>query len=239
MYDELARIESIYGSVAEYNRCMEEEMQEEYTPTLEEYEEQHIDLEVYHKKIEYLSGAPSDFVVKLKADWDERAPKEDQYPKGSNQFIYDSHDFYTEMVKDIMHKLCEHYNVTPDDKGDTFYNPEVGKLAISVDYSDSVYIKHLNVGNLDYETFKDIFRDMYYAHLYPSMSLGLENRNHLILSNCSLGNLRIYDFKMAGLETEESLNKDLMESGFDEEKFRNELKEQLLAEREEDGLDDR
>ena len=41
MYDELARIEGIYGSVAEYNRVMYEEQSEEPTPEqLEESERQ-------------------------------------------------------------------------------------------------------------------------------------------------------------------------------------------------------
>ena len=38
----------------------------------------------------------------------------------------------------------------------------------------------------------------------------------MLLSNCSLGNLRIYDLKMAGVETEESIEKSLKEAGFDE-----------------------
>ena len=39
MYDDLARIEAIYGCVAEYNRCMEERDYEEYEPTEEEIAE--------------------------------------------------------------------------------------------------------------------------------------------------------------------------------------------------------
>ena len=243
MYDELARIESIYGSVAEYNRCMEEEQQEKYTPTQEEQDELWMSQEVYYKKIECLSGIPSDFIVQLRAEIVKNAPKEEDYidksnPYWQNSYIYARNDYYSEATKEIVKKVCEHYNVTADTEWETFYSPQTGKLAISVEYSEHSLIKHTHIGNLDYEAFKDIYRDLYYAGLYPSVSLGREEKRPIIISNSSLGNLRIYDFKMAGLETEESLNKDLQESGFDEKAFRDELREQLNKD-ENDDLDDR
>lgn len=41
----------------------------------------------------------------------------------------------------------------------------------------------------------------------------------LYLSNCSLGNLRISNLRLAGFETTESIDKELKSLGFDETKI--------------------
>lgn len=186
MYDDLARIESIYGCVAEYNRCMEERDYEEYEPTEEEIAEAERMMAEYKAEIKRLNGEPSEFVKDLVAKWKETEP---QKPKGSegldayNRWVYAGYDWAKERCLDIVAKVADYYGVTVDEEWETFYRVPKGKYAISVEYRGS-YIQHKHVGNLDLEMFKDVFRDLHYAGLYPTMS-----HNRKYVSNSSLGEL--------------------------------------------------
>lgn len=179
MIDELARIESIYGCVAEYNRCMWEE-EHEYEPTEEEIAESERRMAEYEAEIERLNGKESMYIHTLVAKWAISEPKYD----GTNESIYAGYKWSTERCLDIVAKLTEHYGVKTDEKWETFYRVPEGKYAIKVEYTDGCYIKSKNIGNLTLEQFKDIFRDLHYARLYPTMSH--EGR---FVSNVSLGHL--------------------------------------------------
>ena len=130
--DELARVERIYGSVAEYNRCMYEE-ENYYEPTEEEIAESERRMAAYHAKIKELSGTESEFIRKLVADSE-----------------YD--------VVDIVARVAEHYGVEVDEKWETFYRVPDGKFGISVEYREHCYIKYKFIGNLDLEKFKEIYK---------------------------------------------------------------------------------
>ena len=199
--DELARIERIYGCVQEYYRCMEEE-RERYEPTEEEILEHEKEMYLYHRKIEILNGKPSELAVKLNKEWAEKEPDRNDY--------YAGEDWSLARRLDIVEKICKHYGVEADEEYETFYRSE--NFSISVEYIDYCNIKYKHIGNLSYEMFQNIFRDLDYCRLYPSMKYG-----KMIRSNMSLGNLKITDLKWNGIETEESLQTELLANGYNEE----------------------
>ncbi len=224
--DELSRIERIYGSVAEYNRVMYEESQEYYEPTKEEQIKSETDMTVYHEKIKRLDGIPSKFSQDLAKEWKAKEPKESGSWTMSD--VYAWQDYGRAKKLDICSKLCEHYGV---ELGGNFYRIEPNTFAIDVEYNDSNsgQIKNQAITGMNYEQFKNVFRDLYFAKCSPTMNYcDAKGENH-ILSNCSLGNLRISDFRRWGLETYESLNTDLQKTGFDEPGFRNKTINKIMA----------
>lgn len=201
MWNDLARIEANYGCVQEYYRCMEEK-RERYEPTEEEILEHEKEMYLYHRKIEILNGKPSELAVKLNKEWAEKEPDESDY--------YAGRDWSLARKLDIIEKTCKHYGVEADEKWETFYRSE--NFSIAVEYIDFGYIKSKHIGNLSYEMFQNIFRDLDYCRLYPTMKYG-----KMIRSNMSLGNLKIADLKWDGVETEESLQTELLANGYNEE----------------------
>lgn len=179
MVDELSRIERIYGSVAEYNRCQWEE-DEYYEPTDEEIEEENRKHQAYLAEIERLNGTESEFVRNLVSEWAKSKPKDD----GTNASIYATYDWAKARTLAIIQQIADYYKVKVDEDWSTFYRPPEGKFAIEVEYKDSCYIKYKYIGNLDLEQFKAVFRDLHYARLSPTMSY-----KGRFIGNCSLGEL--------------------------------------------------
>ena len=178
--DELARIESIYGCVAEYNRVKWEE--ENYRePTEEEIAENERRMAEYYAEIERLNGEASDFVKELIAEWAKSQP---QYDEWNSAAYYATSRWAKERTLNIMANVVDHYRVKADEEYATFYRVPEGKFAIKVEYNDGCYIKSLNIGNLDLPTFKKVFRDLHEAGLRPTMS-----HNGQYVSNVSLGHL--------------------------------------------------
>ncbi len=229
MYDDLNRIEAAYGSVAEYNRSREEDLIDYRDPTDEEIAKAERDMDIYYEKIHLLNGEPSEFIKEFCEEWKQKEPKasdfDDRFGMG---YIYAIRDFSRERTFALMKELrkeygCE-YSINGTD-GKNFYRIPNETFAISVEYSDdkSGQIKAIAITDLDYETFKNIFRDLYYARCYPVMNFCDKNGKNVIVSNCSLGNIRMTDLKYCGLETEESLNKELEELGFIQSEEDNEI----------------
>lgn len=181
MYDDLAWVESNYGCVAEYNRCMRERDYEDYEPTEEEIAESERQLAEFNAEIERLNGEPSEFVKALVEEWTELEP---EYKDWNTDGFYKVRDWSKARTLDIVAKVAEHYGVNAEGNHDDFYNIPNDVYAISVEYHDHCYIKHLIIGNLNLEQFKNVFRDLHYARLSPTMS-----HNGKYISNCSLGYL--------------------------------------------------
>lgn len=181
MVDELARIESVYGCVAEYNRCMAERDYEEYELTDEEIAENERQMAEYNAEIKRLDGEASEFVRELIAEWAKSKP---QYDEWNSEAYYRINRWSKERCLDIVAKVVERYGVKADEEWATFYRVPEGKFAIGVEYNDSCMIKSLNIGNLDLSTFKLVFRDLHEAGLRPTMS-----HNGKYVSNVSLGHL--------------------------------------------------
>lgn len=187
----LESIERNYGCVAEYNRCMAEREMEEYEPTEEELAEEERRMAEYNAEIERLNGEPSEFIKSLVAEWEEKKPEHVSEPY--NEYvasIYAGYEWARERTLDIVEKIRLHYGVEVNEEWETFYRPPEGRFAIEVEYTDGCHIKHKHIGNLYFEQFKAIFRDLVYARLWPSMKYG-----DMIRSNCTLGSLLMYELK--------------------------------------------
>lgn len=216
--DDLSRIERVYGSVAEYNRVMYEEDQIHYELSEEEVKKADNDLAIYNSKIRYLNGTPSEFVIKLRREWEKLMPQEKDF-KTSSEFIHAGYDYSKNKVINCTDAISKYYDVKFSENAASFYNPGVNKFGIKVEYIDFGEYKYKFIGGLDYEMFKNVFRDLHYLDLYPTMILEYEPGKTEILSNCSLGYLRISDLKRFGFETNDSISKELESLGFDETKI--------------------
>lgn len=224
MYDELARIESIYGSVAEYNRVMLEESEENYRePSDEEILQSECRSEAFNKKLSLLNGEPSDFIKGVIAEWSEKAPLKEDF-ENYNDYVYKVRDFGNDCVLNILDKVAEHYGITlyGHDKSHDFYHPQKNTLSIAVEYREDCYIKEKCFLNLDYETFKNVFRDLYEARVYPTCSYDTDKSKE-ILCNISLGELRNSYFVGAGFETEGDQDLELDDYGFDLKEYAEKL----------------
>lgn len=216
--DDLSRIESVYGSVAEYNRVLYEEDLTHFERSEEEIAQADNELAIYNAKIKYLDGTPSEFASKLSSEWVSYNPQEKDF-NTSSEYINAGYEYSKDKTVNCINAISKYYNVKFSDKADAFYSPGVKRFGINVEYIDSGTIKHKFIGGLDYEMFKNVFRDLYYLNLSPTMSLEFEPGKTTILSNCSLGNLRISYLRLAGFETTESIDKELKSLGFDETKI--------------------
>lgn len=219
--DDLSRIESVYGSVAEYNRVMYEEEQIYYERSEEEVKKAENDLAIYNAKIRYLNGTPSEFAIKLSREWERLEPQEKDY-NTSSEYINAGYEYSRDKAINCTEAISKYYDVEYSDNAASFRNPGVNKFGIEIEYIDRGEFKHIFIGGLDYEMFKNVFRDLYYLDLSPTMSLEYELGKTDFLSNCSLGNLRISDLRRLGFETIDSINKELKTLGFDETKILNE-----------------
>ena len=231
MYDELARVEANWGSVAEYNRVMSEEM--EYNPLTgryewikpqepteeEEYKEER-DYYIYNAKKSALNGTPSEFAVELNNSWDRKEPHEPDIKSAEyNKWFYDVRDWAHDKTLDIVSKLCEYYGVECSDDSEHFYSKteaDVGKFAIEVEYIEFGRILGKFMCGLNYETFKNLFRDLCECGCNPTMRYCSSVNYAKILCNMTLGGLIMHDLKWLGVETEESINATLEECGFNE-----------------------
>lgn len=180
MEDELARIERLYGCVAEYNRCKLEE-DEFYEPTDEEIAESERQLAEYRAEIKRLNGTESELARNLFSEWEKSKPEWDDTMYG----VYAIRDWSKAKTLAIVQQIADYYGVEVDEDWSTFYRPPEGLYSISVEYNDSCYIKNKYIGNLNLEQFKNVFRDLYYTKCCPCAHLGKGK----ILSNCSLGEL--------------------------------------------------
>jgi hypothetical protein len=216
MYDELAYTERIYGSVAEYNRVMREEM--EYDPELGTYvprkEEEPSEEELaasakesrlYNRKLKALDGIPSEFAIRLKKEFEEMAPKKEEYAD-QNAYYYACRDFSSNRTLTVVREFEHEYGAVLS-RDISPYNLPEGEFAISIEHHDHGSIYHYSVRNLSYEDFKTLFRDLEYLGESPTMFYGRKGeRNTLILSNSSLGDLRYNDLSWQGLEDRKAMD---------------------------------
>ncbi len=217
--DDLSSIERVYGSVAEYNRVMSED--DSYSElTLEEEIDLNNELAIYGAKIKLLNGNPSSFIVDLKKLLEKKQPKEIDF-SNKNEYITAGYEFYRYKCIEVMDKISEYYGVKINEEGKTFYNPGENRFGISVSYSSRYSIaEHKFIVDLDYELFKNIFRDLDYIGLSPTMSYEFPKEKKaikpLIMSNTDLGTIRSHYMVLAGIESNDSINAEIESLGFDE-----------------------
>lgn len=224
MQDDLSRIERVFGCVAEYNRCKEEDGCQYFEPSEEEIQEIEADQRTYNAKIRFLDGIPSRLAESLKEEWDAKKPAETG--EWTMKEVYAWQEYGKAMLLDVVGKLCDLYGISYYD-GMSIYKTEPESFAIGCEYQESPYIKEWAVSDLTYVEFKALFRDLYYLGRTPTMCYkDREGKSH-ILSNCSLGDLRINDLRRFGVESEEEIEKDLLAMGFDEESYKKEVLREL------------
>lgn len=210
----LESIERNYGSVAEYNRVMEEEYEydeegnlvpRQYEePSEEELMQQAKEQRIYNRKLEVLSGKPSDFAVALKKEFDDNAPKKEDY--SSNDYYYACRKYSSYRTKTVVKKIKEVYGIDLSSDVSPYRLPK-GEFAVCIEDRIECPVKHYAARELTYEQFKAVFRDLRYLGENPTMFFGREGEGKtLILSNSSLGSLRYCDFLHYGLETREAMD---------------------------------
>ena len=226
MADELSRIERLYGSVAEYNRVQEEES-DCWEPDEEELLRARIDSVSYHEQIRILNGKPGPLAETLKKEWDSRKPAESDSWTMTDVYMWQ--DYRRDKVFAVTDALCRHYGIEQDGEV-SFYRTPKDTFAIDIEYQDRCNIKFWSVAGLDYDKFKALFRDLHFLGLDPTMNCCDGNGTNHILSNSSLGSLRLSDLKWCGVETEEGLKKELSDAGFDEAAFKESCRKRLAGE---------
>ena len=205
MIDELSRIEGTYGSVAEYNRVQEEEGNYN-EPSEEEIASYANKLETFDKKRKILNGEPSAYAKMLNELWTEMKLSE-------NADSYMWREYRSIKATNCVDRIGSYYE-KPFSSDVNFFRTTPGTFAIRVEYEDLFgTILSTNVVDLDYESFKNIFRDLDYLNLRPTMSYRLENTaDSVILTNIDLGTLRMNDLKQLGFETEGGLEAEIQEA---------------------------
>lgn len=218
-YDSLTAIERNYGSVAEYNRIMSEEMEYDpetgtyiprkyEEPTEEELEREAKEQRINNRKIEALSGTPSAWAISLKKELDELAPKEEDYASNKNDYYYAYRGYSSHRTYEIVKGIKEEYGIDLS-KDVSPYRLDKGEFGIEIEDRNQCPVVHYAARNLSYEQFKAIFRDLRFLDKSPTMFFGREGEYRtLILSNSSLGSLRYYDLWHYGLETIEAMDKE-------------------------------
>lgn len=210
----LESIERNYGSVAEYNRVMEEEYEYDEEgnlvprkyeePSEEELKQQAKEQRFYNRKLKVLSGKPSDFAISLKKELDELAPKKEDY--SGNDYYYACRDFSSHCTYEVIKGIKETYGVELSTEVSPYRLPK-GEFAVCIEDRNASPVKHFSARGLSYEQFKAVFRDLRYLGENPTMFFGREGEYHtLILSNSSLGSLRYCDLLHYGLETREAMD---------------------------------
>ncbi len=221
--DDLTRIESIYGSVAEYNRVRFEENQEPISLSATEKLNNACKMAIYEEKIRLLSGTPSDFAKDLVAEWAKLEPKESDF-SCRNEYIRHLHDHAAKREEYIAKKICEYHHVNCDTAWATFYRPGLNQFAISVQYDSPANVVTLSIGPMSYEQFKPVFCDLHFARLSPTMCYENKEEYPFFVSNSSLGSIRMS--YLSSVESKEELNEELKLLGFDEEEFTEKYKEE-------------
>lgn len=173
---------------------------------------------VYKEKCRLLSGTASKYSVHITKEWEKSAPHYDEWNMAAH-YAVSKHE--KERIIDTVERVAVYYGV-PGHINGLFYQTKPNLFSISVEYHDGSHIKTIAICNIDYAEFKKIFCDLYEAGCYPTVCYADEEGNRNYRSNSSLGSLRMYEFKHMGLETDDSLARELAELGFDEEEFRKE-----------------
>ena len=194
MYDDLSRIEASYGCVPEYYRVMEEEREVEMTD--KEAEKLRAEVESWNRRLKILNGIPSDFVMALKAEWDQKKPVSSGNWTMSD--VYAWQDYNREKLHDIGKRLCGHYGLMKKMDKPFYKDLKPGQFSIGVEYTKNCMVLTWSVCGLNYEQFKPLFRDLCAAGFSPAMKYCDKAGRIHIRSNSSLGSLRACDFVQFG-----------------------------------------
>ena len=210
MADELDRIESIYGSVAEYNRVrFEEDDARDYEETDEQRAKREKMMKDYDEEIEALQIAPTETANQLKSVFKQVCDKNDSTS-------YTDRDIRTKALHEAMSGIAENYGKKFEQN--SYPKQKKGTFAISYQYTEGGgTVKTATVNDLDKETFMKMYADMYsLGWTIPQTSYrdtverkpnpwGLSQDMHSV-QNISLGEMRRNYFDGWGVPNDDAHN---------------------------------
>lgn len=200
-WSELDRIEATYGSVAEYNRVMEEEYEyddfgnmvprKHWEPSEEEIERQQRELEEYNNLLDWLCGETDKDTEEFYQSLKEQEPKREDFGEnGYNNYCNASYAYHEVKRDKVMEFIKNKYGLTFNEKVSQFH-PEPGTFIISIDVTRSCHILHYSIRDLDYDTFARIFNDLYSLRVSPFFSVQCKDmEDDMMASHVSLGEIR-------------------------------------------------
>lgn len=190
----LRQIESVYGSVAEYNRLQEEKAADEYWNSLsEEQQLKEMDESVRRRnehleEVNALNIEPSELAKRAKVTFDAVVNKvTDSY--------YERQDNYTSALKESMETIVSNYGQKINDDVSIYRDLENNKFGIDYTYSDAGLVKHNTVLNLDKDTFLKMYADMYSIGGYVVKPAYKDEKEVHTVTGKSVGELRRNEFK--------------------------------------------
>lgn len=197
---ELIRIESIYGSVAEYNRVQQERDEAEYWDSLsEEQKEQELKeyderRNNYYQEVDALNIEPSEMAKELKESFD-------KIVNNTTGSYYDRQENYTKAFKESMQKIVDAYGQKISDNYSIYNGLDNNKFGIDYSYSEYGPVTHKNILNLDKDTFLQMYADMYSIGGYKVKPSYRDSKSNLhTVSGLSVGELRRNEFRRWGVD---------------------------------------
>ncbi len=213
----LEAIERNYGSVAEYQRVMYEEMEfdceqgcyvprKQYEPSEEELAREAKEQRLQNRKVEALCGTPSNWAINLKKELDRLAPAKEDYDSQTNDYYFACRQFSSKRTHLVVDGIKKEYGIILSKEVSPYNLPE-GEFGVQIEDRNDSPVAHYSARGLTYEQFKTVFRDLRYLDKNPTMFFGRKGEhNTLILSNSSLGSLRYYDLWHYDLETVKAMD---------------------------------
>ncbi len=173
---------------------------------------------LFRKRIAYLDGTPSSLAETLRKKYFGLHPDEKAYPDHSS-YLEASYAFHKEKLFDCAQQLASKYNLEPDfdSRLSDTWQMYPNKFCISVGFDEDIHHHHvIRFNDLDYNTFKNFYRDLYSLGLHPYMAYALPEFGLIQKDSFSLGYLRQSDLIDLGFESKEAIEKELQKVGLDE-----------------------
>lgn len=190
----LRQIESVYGSVVEYNRLQEEKAADEYWNSLsEEQQLKEMDESVRRRnehleEVNALNIEPSELAKRVKVTFDAAVNR-------ATDSYYERQDNYTSALKESMETIVSNYGQKINDDVSIYRDLEKNKFGIDYTYSDAGLVKHNTVLNLDKDTFLKMYADMYSIGGYIVKPAYKDEKEVHTVTGKSVGELRRNEFK--------------------------------------------
>ena len=187
MYDDLSRIESAYGSVAEYNRVREEAENKEFWDNLDPetqdrlLAEQKAKQDRYNREIEALEIEPSPLAVNLARQLVESKAEINMKRESSimtnNEYVYESKHNYDKFLESAIPQIEEAYGIKFE-KGSQFGESDPGKFSVAFEKERFGTVIHYTASNLDKEQFMQVYTDLREIVGYKAFPTYRDDKEH-------------------------------------------------------------
>ena len=157
-----------------------------------------------------LHGEPSPFSVALKEEWQKKEPRREKGMPWDMTALRLAEKYHREKCIACAYAIGEKYHVSifdpklkEENKGKSLsemFAPSM--FYVDVEYSVYGEIFHISFINMDLDTLKNLFRDLYHLGLCPVMHYVYHSGKLLHLTGCSLGSIRRNYLMRLGIEPE-------------------------------------